>query len=98
MTTKRSAGIATLSVLGGVFCVLEILAYLHGTRSGDVLIFYAVVAGFGLYTLGSIFLDYPVTFRTTIKPTDPLGMRIFQAMIGFMMWGVTVIALLVHWR
>ena len=96
MKMKRLIGMAILVTLGSASCLLDIYAYFRGVDTIKMLIFYAVIAGFGLYALGSIFFDYPVTFRTTIKPTDPWGMRLFQAFVGLFLWGMTFFGLFIQ--
>ncbi len=96
--TKSSLGVALLGMLGSTFCILDLLAYFTGIVSTTTLLFYAGVAGFGLYSFGSLFFDYVVYWpRSTSKPTDPWGLRVFQAAIGLFMWGTAVFVLLTHW-
>ena len=91
---KRRLGLVVLLTLASVSVVLALVTYGQGIRSGKVLLFDAAVAAFGLYALGSFFFDYPVTFRTTIKPWDALSLRVFQVATGLFIWGASCWSLL----
>ncbi|MES2406832.1 MAG: hypothetical protein V4528_05850 [Pseudomonadota bacterium] len=93
---KRLIGMAMLVTLGSASCLLDIYAYFKDIDTIKMLIFNAVIAGFGLYVFGAIFFDYPITFRTTINPTDPWGMRLFQASVGLFLWGMTFFGLFIQ--
>lgn len=96
MKMKRLISITILVTLGGASCLLDIYAYFRSIDTTEMLIFNAIIAGFGLYALGSIFFDYSVTFRTTIKSTDPWGMRLFQALVGLFLWCMTFFGLFIQ--
>ena len=97
MTARRLSGTAILFVLGSISVALDLVAYMNEKISGKTLLLYLGIAVFGLYTFGAIFFDYAVSFRTTIEPSAPWGMRLFQAAVGLFIWGVTVWGVLNRW-
>jgi hypothetical protein len=87
---KSTLGSIFLLILGGISIAFELYDFFKGMLPINILMFDAGVGAFGLYIFGSIFFDYSVTFRTTINSAAPLGMRIFQSSIGFLLWGISV--------
>jgi len=87
---KRAVGLFVLLVLAALSVALELRAYANGTESVQLLLFYIIVAAFGLYALGGVFFDYPVTFLTTVRPTDHMGLRMLRAAAGLVMWASTI--------
>jgi hypothetical protein len=90
MTKRRSWGVVILLALGSVSVAIDASAYSNGLLPAKTLLMYGAIAAFGLYTFGSIFFDYSVTFRTTVGPADSWAQRLFRAGAGVAMWGVTV--------
>src|SRR5690349_2775899 len=97
MTKRRSWGVVILGVLGSVSVAIDASAYSSGLLPAKTLLMYVAIGVLGLYTFGSVFFDYSVTFKTTVGPADSSAQRLFRAGAGVAIWGVTVWGVVRYW-
>ena len=94
MINKKIIGILVTSLMALALLCTGVFTYLNSPLLLKTCVLNVLVGAFGIYSMGSIFFNYSVTYRTTTKPTDSLFQRVLLVGVGLFMWAASIYFLL----